>query len=149
MLAWLVRGLAPSATVEIEDMDFSKMTLAVQIAEVLNYDDRTPPNWHGHIGHAEVGASGLLITRSYASPREGANEERLVISLDEGKVSLKGFDEAGRKVDIQCPLSIEQVLERVLGAAVNGVRSVTGFVTAVRTGNLLRQEEGSELVYEF
>jgi hypothetical protein len=136
MLAWLVRGLAPSATVEIEDMDFSKMTLAVQIAEVLNYDDRTPPNWHGH-------------TRSYASPREGANEERLVISLDEVKVRLKGFDEAGRKVDIQCPLSIEQVLERVLGAAVNGVRSVTGFVTAVRTGNLLRQEEGSELVYEF
>ena len=52
MLAWLVRGLAPSATVEIEGMDFSKMMQAVQIAEVLNYDDRTPPNWHGHIGHA-------------------------------------------------------------------------------------------------
>ena len=129
-------------------MDFSKMTLAVQIAEVLNYDDRTPPNWHGHIGHSEVSASGLLIFRSYASPREGANEERLVISFDEGRVRLKGFDEAGRKVDVQCPLSIEQVLERVLGAAVNGVRSVAGFVMAVRTGNLT-QEEDSELVYEF
>ena len=89
MLAWLVRGLAPSATVEIEDMDFSKMTLAVQIAEVLNYDDRTPPNWHGHIGHAEVSASNLLITRSYASPREGANEERLVISLDGAQVLIQ------------------------------------------------------------
>ena len=130
-------------------MDFSKMMQAVQIAEVLNYDDRTPPNWHGHIGHAEVSASNLLITRSYASPREGANEERLVISLDGAQVRLKGFDEDGRKVDIQCPLSGEQVLERVLGAAVNGVRSVAGFVTAIRTGNLSRPEEGSELVYEF
>ena len=130
-------------------MDFSKMVQAVQIAEVLNYDGRIPPNWHGHVGHAEVSASDLLITRSYASPREGANEERLVISLNGAQVRLKGFDEAGRKVDIQCPLSIEQVLERVLGAAVNGVRSVAGFVTAVRTGNLSRQEEGSELVYEF
>jgi len=130
-------------------MDFSKMKLAVQIAEVLDYDDRTPPNWHGHIGHAEASASGLLITRSYASPREGANEERLAISFDAGQVRLKGFDEAGRTVDIQCPLSIEQVLERVLGAAVKGVRSVAGFVTAVRSGNLSHQEEGSELVYEF
>lgn len=130
-------------------MDFSKMALAVQIAEVLDYDDRTPPNWHGHIGHAEVSASGLLITRSYASPREGANEERLVISFDEGKVRLKGFDEAGRKVDIQCPVSIEQVLERVFGAAVNGVRSMAGFVMAIRTGNLAPQEEGREVVYEF
>ena len=143
-------GVVPERhTVEIEGMDFSKMKLAVQIAEVLDYDDRIPPNWHGHIGHAEVSESGLLITRSYASPREGANEERLVISLDGAQVRLKGFDEAGRKVDIQCPLSIEQVLERVLGAAVNGVRSVAGFVTAVRIGNLSRQEEGSELVYEF
>lgn len=143
-------GVVPERhTVEIEGMDFSKMKLAVQIAEVLGYDDRIPPNWHGHIGHAEVSESGLLITRSYASPREGANEERLVISLDGAQVRLKGFDEAGRKVDIQCPISIEQVLERVLGAAVSGVRSVAGFVTAVRTGNLSRQEEGSELVYEF
>lgn len=149
MLAWLARGLALSATVEIEGMDFSKMTLAVQIAGVLNYDDRTPPNWHGHIGHAEVSASNLVITRSYASPREGANEERLTISFDAGQVRLRGFDEAGRTVDIQCPLLIEQVLERVSGAAVNGVRSVAGLVTAVRTGNLSRQEEGSELVYEF
>jgi hypothetical protein len=133
---------------EVESMDFSKMTLAVQIAAMLEYDDRTPPNWHGYVGHSNVGEGALLISRSYASPREGANQERLLIGLADGRVRLAGFDEAGRSFDIRSALTPDAVLERVHNAAVNGVRVIADFLRAVRTGNTSGPDAGRETVEE-
>ena len=129
--------------------DFSKIALAAELVTALTYDDRKPPRWHGHVGHAEVNEHSLLITRSYASPREGANQERLVVSLTDGRVHLRGFDEGGKSFSIQCPLSPEAVLARMHGAAVNGIRSAASLVVAIRTGNTSLHHEGDELHFEF
>ena len=96
--------------------DFSKIALAAELVTALTYDDRKLPRWHGHVGHAEVNEHSLLITRSYASPREGANQERLVVSLTDGRVHLRGFDEGGKSFSIECPLSPEAVMARMHGA---------------------------------
>jgi len=130
-------------------MDFSRLELAVEIAEALNYDGRQPPYWHGHIGYAEAYDQGLLITRSYASPQEGCNLERLTISVDRGRVRLKGYDDFEQHIDIICPLSLEAVLGRVRAAVASGVRSAAGLVVAIRTGDTSNPSEWNDLVYEF
>lgn len=130
-------------------MDFSKLEVATKIAAALNYDDRQPPCWHGHIGCADAYDKGLLITRSYASPQEGCNPESLAISVDRGRVRLKGHDDFGQHIDLICPLSIEDVLSRVQGAVESGVRSVAGLVVAIRTSNAPQSSAMDELAYEF
>jgi hypothetical protein len=115
-------------------MDVSSMDLVEEIVELLEYDERTCPNWHGYVGHAAAHKNSLVISRSYAAPQEGTNQERLAITLDGGRVHLSGYDDRDRSIDSYCPLPIEKVLERVHGAAVNGHSSVECLIFAIRTG---------------
>ena len=133
----------------IEDVDFSKLELAVEIVEALNYDDRTSPNWRGHIGHARAEKNFIVASCSYADPREGTNQERLVIRLDNGRVRLYGFDDTGRDFDFTLSLSLEAVLGRVHAAVESGDRAVWQLTEAVRTDAPRRSAEGDELACEF
>lgn len=115
-------------------MDISSMDLVDEIVELLEYDERNYPNWHGYIGHAAAYKKSLVISRSYAAPRAGINQERLAITLDGGRVHLCGYDDRDRSIDRYCPLPIETVLERVYGAALKGNCSVECLIFAIRTG---------------
>jgi hypothetical protein len=130
-------------------MDSSQMKLAMSIAATLNYDGRQPPNWHGHVGFADATDQGLLITRSYASPQEGCNPERLTIFMHQGRVRLKGHDDRDQYYDLICPLSFEATLARVQIAVANGVRSVANLVVAIRTGESFHPSMTDRLAYEF
>lgn len=123
---------------------FSQLELAVRIADELTYDDRIGPNWSGHVGYATANERSLVITRSYASPREGANQERLAISIEDGKVCLQGYDERRRHFNIRSPLPLETVLERLANATENGRRAIDSLLFAIRSGDTNQMCDGSE-----
>ncbi|MCX9156512.1 hypothetical protein OPU71_10300 [Niveibacterium sp. 24ML] len=113
-------------------MNKEAILIANQVEEILEYDDRTPPRWHGHVGHASALNSGLVITRSYASPREGANEERLRVFVEGKTARLVGFDENNRHFDISRNIDAVELMQLFLREAIAGCRAVRDFVEALR-----------------
>lgn len=130
-------------------MDLTCAELAEQIAEIMEYDDRQPPRWQGYVGHSGFADDQLVLTRSYASPREGVNQERLVIKLENQRVRLVGFDEQGRNIRVECPVSLDVVLKRVHHAVNNGIRTMAGIVHVVRTGEIYRHGDERPVEYQF
>lgn len=105
-----------------------------ELIEKLTYDDRQEPNWHGYVGDAAARDDGSIsIVRSWADPRAGTNEERLILRPGKkGKgIRVEGYDDRGRDIDFICPpgLSMEDLVGRMLKAEGKGVEAL---VNAIR-----------------
>ena len=105
-----------------------------ELVEKLTYDDRQEPNWHGHVGASFKRDDGSIsIVRSWADPRAGTNEERLVLRPGKkGKgVHITGFDDRGNDIDFTCPasMSIDEIVDRMLKA---GGKSIRALADAIR-----------------
>lgn len=71
--------------------------------DLLNYDQRHPPFYHGHIGTAVLSENGELVIRaSHADPRAGVNPEYLRVTVRAGRIRADGYDDTGRAISIRC-----------------------------------------------
>lgn len=107
------------------------------LLDLLDYDDREPPNWHGQVGDCVLSDSGeaLIVTNSWADPRRGTNEARLVVRMEGGeKIVLQGFDDRGKDFRIEVPqgFGIEKILGRMLAAAQGGRKRAGSLLDAIR-----------------
>jgi len=102
------------------------------LKQILEYDDREYPMWHGHIGHFSVDGDTVVISRSWADPKEGCNSQKLYLDpAKNGSVALRGFDIVGKPIKIDQEIDMQTALQRILAGAQSGHRNVEEFVRDV------------------
>jgi hypothetical protein len=122
------------------------------LIEALNYDERELPNWHGQVGSCNLVNDALVISSSWADPRAGTNQQKLVIKVESIKkreqIVISGYDDV-RDINVECPewLTPTLFVERMLGAISEGTKTPAGLVPKIR-GEKMDKERGG-LVADF
>lgn len=109
------------------------------LIDLLDYDDREPPNWHGQIGDCVLHEDGdaLIVTNSWADPRRGTNEEKLVVLVEDSKkgeqIILQGWDDRGKDFRVEVPSSIalEEIVDWMLVAAQSDTKRASSLLNAI------------------
>jgi len=108
-----------------------------ELLEICEYDDRDPDfRWCGHIGHSNLDGEVMVLFRSWASPREGCNPEKILVKMAGKRVRIYGHDDCGRDLDyrFQPTVSMGDVVAWMLVAARSGKKAPESLYRAAIDG---------------